>query len=185
MAEVRISLRDNTFPVRVSIRAVASRKAAIEVDALIDTGASATCLSFSSVAQLEISPTGTPSANRIAGSGILFSRTYPINLGIDGKIFKIIPGCVLFEAEMFFDALLPVATPSTPEMILGDCNRLGIPRPDAWMENVTVMPNGQFDHKFFRPGRGLEQSPILIGMDFMSQLDWAYNKADQALIIDV
>lgn len=183
MGRIEIPLVNNTFPVDVLLRTPGGGNAGITIRALIDTGASATCVGFSAVSKLGVQPIASFSVNQIAGNNFLFSRLFPLNVGLASQIFRVMPCNVMFQTQVFLTAVSTTDTALPQEELEIECQKLGIARPDTVIAVNSKRDDGNFDRTFFRPGIGLEQDPLLIGMDFLSQYDWSFSAKSRALII--
>lgn len=158
----------------------------IIVDAIIDTGASNTCVSFSCVNRLAISPSGDFTGAATA-SGFIFSRQYPVRVAIADVIFQLNPCMVLFHPEKFLDISAPHKGPVPHQVILDFCKKQGMPDPGTVLQShpdTSTNFEGNYTKSIYRAGLGAEQVPALIGMDILGRYDWSFSKADKALIIE-
>lgn len=182
MAQLRIPYVDRRFPVTLELSKF-GEKNSISVPAIIDTGATDTVISFSHVNSLGISPeinfTGTNTA-----SGQMLSRHYPVRIGIDKAIYRLGRAMVLFKPEAFMQAAA-IDSANLDILAISDfCAKNGLTQPEAILTNSVKRPDGKFDLTLYRPGLGVEQPQVLVGMDILSGYDWAFSKSNKELVIE-
>lgn len=180
MPQLKVPLSGHVFHVVSRFSKVTSNNSKA-INSIIDTGASVTCVSFSMVQQLGISPSGPFSlAGTASGEG--FTRPYPIEINLDNKIKKIISCSVLFQPVPFVHVASKTEFITLPE-IRAIATSDGRPMPEAILERSSRLADGTYSVTVFQPGIGVEQPVALLGMNFLADFDWSFLKATQELTV--
>lgn len=102
MAILEIPYRKNGFNINISVSKIGGSEQKKTIPAIIDTGASQTCVSFNLVNELKIAPSG-PHTLTTTANGKVFSKKYPLQLKINKDITCILPTMVNFSPTLLFD----------------------------------------------------------------------------------
>jgi hypothetical protein len=178
---LEIPFVDRKFPVSLELSKL-GEKTSLKLQGIIDTGATDTCVSFSTVQKLGISPETQFSRSGTA-SGQLFGRRYPVRVAIENSIFRLSRSLVLINPDPFMK-YVGSWNEVPPAEILNFCQKNGVIAPEAILQSCIILPNNQNEVTVYRPGMGVEQPTVLIGMDILSQFDWHYSKQEQKLVIE-
>lgn len=182
MPQLRIPYTDRRFPITLELSKFGEKKE-ISVPAIIDTGATDTVVSFSHVLNLGISPEINFTATHTA-SGQMFSRHYPVRMALNKQIYLLGRAMVLFQPELFMQAQAAATQMLDMAVIYDYCQKNGLTNPESVLTISKDRPDRKFDLFLHRPGMGVEQPQVLIGMDILSNYDWSFSKSGKELVIN-
>ncbi len=184
MAEIKVKLTNNVFKVSVVLRKPGSNvRKPLTVNAIIDTGASSTCICGSYIQALGLQPDGPYDLGGTA-NGNVFSRKFPLMVQLEGRVGRILPCVALFQPTLIWQENRASKGDIPIPELTDKLKSIGVSLPSIFAQK-NQMANGTFVVSVIGPGAPINQQDMLVGMDMLSQFEWRFDKLSQELIITI